>query len=188
MAAAKRVFPEVIIKDPSANSRWFEEHIQRQTQDAERRRRHQDTQAKLAQRRMGAGGVARMGSHRMITPDAPRLVLHYQKYGFDCLAEVTWVPKLSTPGEQEMMFTLVCPRCVLRKVPQGEAQLIVRESHRKFWIDDRPQNKRPTMVNMWGKEQQITPAGKVSVNDTVRCSNTGCGWTARITDSIVVEV
>lgn len=188
MSEKKEAFPQIIIKDPSASSSWFDKEMAQRTQDAERRRTHQDTQMQMAKHRGGPADAVRFGSKRMITQDAPRLVLHYRKYGYDCVSEVTWVPMIGKPGAQELMFTLVCPRCLERKVPQGEAQLMVRESHRHFWIDDRPEHKRPVMVNMFGVEQQILPAGKVTVADTVRCTNVGCGWAVRITDSMVTEI
>lgn len=174
------------MKDGTTSSA-YDESMMRKEADAKRRRNHQDIQTKMSGQRHGGNAVARLGSHRFITQDAPRLVLFYKKYNQECISEITMVPKPNSP-EMEMMFTLVCPRCLERKVSQGEAQLMVRNSHRSFWVDDRPANKAPKMVNMFGMMQQVLPAGTVTVKDIVRCTNLGCGWGARITDSIVEEI
>jgi len=177
--------PTVIVKDGTVSSR--EEHrIKAQEHDAERRRKHQDQQVAMSNQGVGAdGGVARLGNQNMINQSSPRLVLWYQKQQIECLSEITMVA--GAAGQLEPMFTLVCPKCLERRVPQGQAQLQVRNSHRAFSVDT--SKGGPRQVHIGGGQQHIVMEhGKVSVNDIVRCSNTGCGWAVRITDSVVSEV
>lgn len=184
--AEKKVFPTIIVKDGVMSS-GHENEMRAREADAQRRRQHQDNQYRMSQQGVGAdGGIARLGSNRMVTQDAPRLVLHYRKYDQQCVSEVTMVPKQNAPTEMEMMFTLVCIKCLNRKVTQGEAQLMVRQSHRNFSIDDRPQNQVPVRLDATGEFVQV--AGKVTATDVIRCTNTGCGWAVKVIDSIVDEV
>lgn len=177
-------FPTILVKDGVMSSQ-FENDMKQREQDAQRRRQHQDQQYKMSQQRVGAdGGIARLGSSRMITQDAPHLVLYYRKYDQECVSEITMVPKPGSP-EMELMFTLVCIKCLNRKISQGEAQLMVRQSHRNFWIDDRAHNRMPVKLS---NGALVNPAGKVTVADVVRCTNTGCGWAVKIIDSVVDEV
>jgi len=180
--------PNLLIKGRTLSSAWDQQQKARQ-EDARRRRQHQDAQFALSQQRMTMDGkdvgVARLGSNRLITDDAPRLVLSYRNYDQEGISEITFVPRQDKPSEMEMMFTLVCIGCLKRGIPQEDAQLMVRQTHREFSIDDRPQNKRPRFVENFG---MVSPAGLVTAKDTIRCSNVNCSWAVKIIDSIVEEV
>jgi len=184
---SKEIFPTIIVKDSAVLPDSFQNEMRVREENAKVRRAHQDKQASMSKQGVGVdGSIARLGNNNFIKNDAPRLVLTYRDYhNQQCIAEATMVPKLDKPSEVEMMFTLVCLKCVNRGVPMAEAQLMVRESHRKFWIDDRPQHKRPQFVEHVGV---VNPAGVVSTKDTIRCSNFNCGWTIRINDSVVEEI
>ena len=177
--------PTLIVKDGTRSSRE-DNRIKRMEADAERRRRHQDTQARMSQQGVGAdGSVARLGNRRMVTQDSPSLLLWYVKQQTHCKAEFTMVQ--TRDGGMESMIVMVCPKCVASGVPQGQAQLKIHKSHRNFDIDE--SKKGAERVHTGGGVEQIVMVhGKVTVHDVVRCSNTGCGWAARITDSIVTEV
>lgn len=164
----------------------FQKEMAQREENSNKRRAHQDNQHAMAQQGVGAdGSIARLGSSRMVTQDAPHLILHYRNYNQDCVSEVTMVPKPGAPSEMEMMFTLVCYGCLKRGIRMDEAQLMVRQSHRNFWIDDRPKNRMPQMVELIG---MVSPAGKVTAADTIRCTNYGCDWAVKVIDSQVEEV
>ena len=184
---AKETFPTIIVKDSAVLPDSFQNEMRAREENAKARRAHQDTQASMSKQGVGEdGSVSRLGNNNFIKNDAPRLVLTYRQYNNQqCISEATMVPKLDKPSEVEMMFTLVCMKCIIRGVPMAEAQLMVRESHREFWIDDRPQHKKPQVVEHIGV---VNPAGVVSAKDVIRCSNFACGWAVKINDSIVEEV
>lgn len=177
--------PTILVKDGVMSSQ-FENDMKAREHDAQKRRAHQDTQYQMSKQGVGAdGSIARLGNNRMITQDAPHLVLYYKKYDQECVSEITMVPKQGSPAEMEVMFTLVCIKCLNRGVSHGQAQLMVRQSHRNFWIDDRVQNRMPIKLSTGAIVQ---PAGKVTAAETIRCTNVGCGWAVKIIDSVVDEV
>jgi hypothetical protein len=180
--------PTIIMKGGTTSSRYDNEMAKKQA-DADKRRQHQDTQMAIAQKQSGAdGSVARLGSHRMIGNDSPRLVLQYlnrdRSIRQECISEITHVNG-AKPGELDMMFSLVCPKCIERGLPQGECQLFVKNSHRKFHLDTRKAG--PRRVESAFGVQLVLVCGTVTVDDIIRCSNFNCTWSVRIDDSKVVE-
>lgn len=175
------VAPQVLIRGGTMSSRQTNKMRQDEV-DANRRRALQDQQQQIAGSQQGAGGVAALRSRKLITQDSPRLVLWYKKHDQYCLSEITMVP--GTSGGLEPMFTLVCTRCLERGVPQGQAQLQVRNSNRSFAIDDT--KRGPQTIHEGNVPRVVMSCGTVTVNDTVRCGN--CGWAVKIVDSRVEEV
>lgn len=186
MSDEKRAaYPNILFKGGTMSAA-FQTQMKEREHNAKLRRAHQDKQVAMSQQGVTSdGGVARLGSTRFITQDAPRLILNYRGYNQEGISEVTFVPRQDKPSEMEMMFTLVCIGCLKRGIRLDEAQLMIRNSHRPFWIDDRPENKRPRMVENFG---MVTPAGLVTTKDIIRCTNVGCGWAVRVIDSQVEEV
>lgn len=179
--------PSILFKGGTPSSSWEKEQKEKQ-ENARRRRQHQDAQFALSKQGMSGDnglGIARLGSKRLITDDAPRLILNYRNYDQEGISEITFVPRQDKPSEMEMMFTLVCIGCLKRGVRLEEAQLMVRESHRQFSIDDRLKNKKPRMVEGFGL---VTPAGLVSAKDIIRCTNYNCNWAVKVIESVVDEV
>jgi len=180
------IAPTVFMKGGSSTGNYDRE-MARKKANADQRRKHQDLQMAVGSRQGGAdGSMAKIGSQRMVTPESPKIVLFYQKMGADCISEVTQVPHPSIPGALDTTVTLVCPKCLERGLPMGEAQLIIRESHRKFTIDER--KRGPKMVHSGFQQQLVNVCGTLTVHDVVRCSNYNCTWAVRIDDSIVREV
>lgn len=180
--------PVVFTKGGTSSGRYDRE-IAKKKANAEKRRKHQDTQMSIAQRQGGAdGSVARLGSHRMVSGESPRLVLRYlnrdRSVRQECISEITHVGG-DKPGEVDMMFSLVCPKCLERGLPQGESQLFVRKSHRNFDIN--MTKAGPRRVDTPQGPQVVLVCGEVTVNDIIRCSNYNCTWTVRIIDSNVSE-
>jgi len=130
----------------------------------------------------------------MINQNSPRLILRYlNKDGsihLECKSEITLVPppNSSDAAPLEMMFAMVCPRCVSRGVPQGEAQMMIRESHRKFWIDEKRKGQVEPLEWPGGVREFVTICGTVTVQDIVRCSNYNCNYAVRIENSNIREV
>jgi hypothetical protein len=181
--------PLTVIMKGGTSSSSYDKLMAKKNADAERRRAHQDRQFEVAKRQNGAdGSVARLGSRKMIDGDSPRLVLRYlNRDGSirqECISEITQVNG-DKQGTLDTMFSLVCPRCLERGVPQGEAQLFVRDSHRKFSLN--PAKAGPVVVETVFGRQVILVCGEVTVKDIVRCSNYNCNWSVRIEDSKVTE-
>ena len=178
------VAPQVIVRGGTLSSSQ-ENLIKQHEHDANVRRDAEDQRAQIAATQQGPGSMASMRSRKLITQDSPRLVLYYKKFDQFCLSEITMVARQDGPG-MESMFTLVCTKCCFeRGIPQGQAQLQIRESHRKFSIDDT--KRGPRRVEFAGRAQIVQQCGTVTVEDVVRCP-TNCGWRVRIIDSKVEEV
>lgn len=174
--------PQVIVRGGTMSSRQ-ENDMKAFEANSNQRRAQQDQQQQIAAGQHGPGSVASMRSRQLITQDSPRLVLWYKKHDQYCLSEITLVAKPGGGG-METMFTLVCTRCLERGVPQGQAQLQIRESNRSFSIDDTKQG--PKRVEFGSMSQVVQQCGTVTVKETVRCS--ACSAAYRIVDSKVEEV
>ncbi len=187
--------PVGIVKGGTTSSSYDAE-LQRRKADADARRAHQDmdyaTQATAAQQ----GVAARLGTMGLINRASPRLVLKYlardKTVRQECLSELTMVPDAADPKKIDLMFTMVCPKCVARGVPQGESQMMIKDSHRKFTVDER---KKGTLVMVefhYGdgivRKRPVIIAGEVTVNDIVKCDNYNCDYKCRIDKSNVIEV
>jgi hypothetical protein len=181
--------PVVFTKGGTTSAR-YDQHIAKKKADAEARRAHQDQQEAIAKREQGVdGSIARIGSQRFVTQESPRLVLKYlnkdKTVRQECISEVTQING-ADPGTLDTMFSLVCPKCLERGLPQGECQLFVRDSHRKFFLD--PTKAGPVVVEAYGRRDVVLTCGTVTVQDTVRCSNFNCTWAVKIDGSNVMEV
>lgn len=173
--------PTVILKGGTLSSKQTNE-IKQAEHEANQRRAQQDQQMAAAAQPLGPGAVGSMRSRRMITQDSPRLVLWYKKHEQECVSEITMVA--GSAGVMDPMFTLVCTKCLERGLPQGQAQLQVRNENRKFSIDHT--TRGPKKVFFGSTSQIVQICGTVTVEDKVRCPS--CGWTVRIVDSKVEEV
>lgn len=185
--------PTVIVKGGTTSSSYDKEMARRQA-DAERRRDIQDAQAALSQQ--GASSqdgfsMARLGSARMITEQSPRLVLYYMakdnSVRQECKSEITFYEHPTKPGEMDMMFAMVCPRCLERGIAQGESQMLIKAVHRAFWIDEKLKGAVIPLRDPWGNLDPVIICGTVTVQDTIRCSNFNCTYAVRINDSKVYE-
>jgi hypothetical protein len=182
--------PFGIVKGGTTSSEYDKE-VATAEADANRRRIVQDAMYAKSNAPDRPGEVARLGSKRLINETSPRLVLHYMNK--DKTVRQSAVSELSTnsvpgkPQEIEANFTMVCPRCVGRGIPQGQAQMHIRDSHRKFHVDE--SKRGVVMVEFgWGARQAVLIAGTVTCDDIIRCSNHNCDYAVRIDDSKVWEV
>lgn len=151
--------------------------------DANRRRDVQDRQRQISNAHHAPGSVASLRSKKLISEESPRLVLWYRKYDQFCLSEITMVAAESGNG-LEPMFTMVCTTCLSRGVPQGQAQLQVRNSNRAFSIDNT--QRGPKQVQFADTMTVVEQCGTVTVEEAIRCGD--CGQRYRVVDSKVEEV
>jgi hypothetical protein len=181
----------------------YDEMLKASEWDANRRRATADRQAQIAQRGARQGEAARLGSTSFLR-GAPRAVFFYlNRDGTirqECVSEITMIEG-NEPGKLDLMFTIVCPRCLERGVPQGHSQCQVRSSHRRFHIREDPHTiKMGTERVLLGKGQVVklsTPdgqpwpvivCGSITCDDVIRCDNYNCDWAVRIDESRVYEV
>jgi hypothetical protein len=158
--------------------------------DAEARRAYDDQMIAAAKAKAGltAGpkGVEVNGMQtRQLSPMSPKLVLYYVKTDQDCICEISHLPHPSDPTKLDMFFVFVCPRCIAMGRPQDSSQILVRESHRKFHIDQRKAG--PKRVTAMGVSTVVLVAGEVTVDSILRCDAEGCGWACQIAESRVME-
>jgi len=187
--------PITIVKGGTTTSRYDAEQSRRKL-DADRRRAHTDRMYATRDHAIKQGDAARIGALRMVNEESPRLVLNYlnrdKTIRQQALSEITLLPVAKKKNEWETTFTMVCPRCVERGVAQGEAQMHVRDSHRKFTLDERRKGEVVVVSFQYDDgtkfQQAVLIAGTVSVHDTVRCDNYNCDFACRIDDSNVIEV
>ena len=164
--------PMALVKGGTTSSS-YDRAMQKSAHDENVRRAHADKQAAIAARPKGPGEIARLGDNSFMR-GAPRAVFFYlNRDGTvkqECVSEVTMVEGAG-PGQMDLMFTIVCPRCLERGVPQGQAQCQVRSSHRRFHIrEDRHVVKMGTeqvalgkgevvqLTTPWGHHFRRTPA------------------------------
>jgi hypothetical protein len=183
------VAPMVMMKGGTTSS-GYDRQMAQKVAEAESRRQHEDRVADMIENQQHLGGIGRIGAQKFVTKDSPRLILYYlNRDGSirqECVSEITMIPKAGSPGELDMMFTLVCPRCLERGLVAAESQLMIQSSHRKFHFDDR----KKSLVELIGPDGpfMVHQAGTVTVDNTIRCSNYNCNWAVRIDDSKVREV
>jgi hypothetical protein len=187
--------PIGIVKGGTTTSSYDNELAKRKL-DAERRRAHQDRMYATRDAAVRQGDAARIGSVNLMGPETPRLVLNYlnadKTVRQQAVSEITLVPIPSRPTEWEATFTLVCPKCVARGVSQGESQMYIRDSHRKFTLDERRKGEVVIVDfcmpdgDKW--QTHVVIAGTVSVHDIVKCDNYNCNFRCRIENSNVIEV
>jgi hypothetical protein len=182
--------PFGIVKGGTTSSAYDAE-VAKTEDDARRRRLVQDAMYAKAQGPKKPGESVRLGSNRLINESSPRLVLSYMKKDKtvrqQAVSEIATSAIPDRPEEIEANFTMVCPRCIDRGIPQGQAQMHIRDSHRKFWLDER--KRGVVMVEYgWGEKQAVLIAGTVTCEDVIRCSNHNCDFACRIDDSKVYEV
>jgi len=180
---------QIIVKGGTTSSAHDTERAKQKAM-TELGRAHQDKQQRAAD--MGSGMTkegfvsAHLTSLRMMDSGSPRLVLYYlnrdKSIRQECVAELVMTP------DGDSLFTLVCPKCLERGESHGSAQVMVRHSHRKFFLDQRKNGTIVMLTDPFGKPFQVRICGTVTCEETLRCSNVGCTWAVKIADSKVEEV
>lgn len=176
---------QIIVKGGTTSSAYDKERAQRAAA-SEANRDHQDKQMAAA-----AEGVsmtdqgftaAKLTSMRMMDKGSPRVVLYYlrrdKSVRQECVSEIVVTP-------DDSLFTLVCPKCLERGEPAGSAQIMVKQSHRKWSLDTRAagdmvQLRDPDQVPFW-----VRICGTIDCSEPLRCSNLGCTWAVKIESMLV---
>jgi len=181
--------PLVIVKGGTTPSSYDNE-LAKQKHLTEVGRAHQDKQMRAAAAgdAMTSQGFvsSRLHSLRLLDRGSPRLVLLYMNR--DGTVRQHGVSEVVTLPDGDELFLMVCPRCLERGVPHGNAQIQVRKSHRKWEIDMKRMGEFVELTDPYGKPFHVKLIGTVSSDEILRCANFNCNWAVRIENSKVVEV
>lgn len=182
--------PIGIVKGGTLSSS-YEKHLRETEQEAEARRDAQDAERAATQVPIEQGG-AKMFSHNFAhATDSPKTLIHYcssadDKYGLPMLCDI-----LVENDGSSLKLVFVCPKCILRGVPQGQAQLHIDTKHR-FWALDETPTKTPgdklkgDMLNFGG--DIYVSAGRVMDTEVLRCPNVGCPLCVKIHKGVMYDV
>lgn len=196
------VAPHVFVKGGTSSSTYDKELAQRRAQ-AEARRAGVDKMAADVRNADASQGVMSAMMSRTAAADGssqvPKMVLNFlgaeRKVVQQAVVDLVTVPR--SDGGVEMAFIMVCPDCVARGVPEGDAQMLIRDSHRKFFVDVTKAGIVPVEKYEYaGKDasgddtfvrvlEQQPVVGKVTVNDRIKCANYNCTFACRIDASNV---
>jgi hypothetical protein len=177
----------VFVKGGTTTNSWDVEK-KKQYAQSEALRAHQDRQYEAVADSKGKPNIAAgLLSRELLGRGNPKVVIEYV-YGDaaltqECLAELCMAQKVDNPDESEMVFVLVCPHCLKRTGRMDDSQVVIRESHRQFWLDD-------TKKRLWHNpfDGSVHPlAGNITLKDRVQCAALGCTWAFRIDDSKLRE-
>lgn len=180
------VAPMVIMKGGTTSSA-YDRQLAIEKAAGEQGRAHQAKQQRAAA--FGAGHTkdgfvhASLTSLPMFDTTSPRVVLYY--LNVDKTVRQECVSELAVLGDGDTIFTLVCPKCLERGVSAGQAQMMVRKSHRKWELDMRRQGEVIRLRDPDGKPFGVKICGTINMDETVRCANAHCTWAVRIADSKV---
>jgi len=106
----------------------------------------------------------------------------YMGQPLQCLADIIISgAKIKSGGfgihGQEMTLQIVCPQCVSRGMPMGQAQLTIRQSNKQWELDT---SKAGLPLIFMG--EAFPSAGRIVECERFSCP---CGWSARIYDNKV---
>jgi hypothetical protein len=172
-APSKQVSPIIIVKGGSTPASYDKE-IHELEADAEKRRDEQDEARKLCSKPVEEGGGQLYNKWFGHPKDDPKVLIKMVnskgETEYEMLCELV-VEELAT----SMSLIFVCPDCVERGIPQGQAQVRVNDKHRKFFLDDRTKGQ-PIMFD----GEVYVSAGLITDSETLRCSNFQCGFKCKI--------
>ena len=171
-----------------------ERAVAEQEADAEKRRDIAAEERKIARVPVEQGGGKIYQKLMTDNPSAPQAYvlldyltsrgepMMYLGQPIQCLADLTLsgeTVKSDGFGKlgQEMTLHIVCPACIARGMPQGQAQLTIRQSN-KHWQLDTTKAGMPVLF----EGAAYPSAGRIVECERFRCP---CGWAARIYDNKV---
>jgi hypothetical protein len=146
--------------------------VQKRHADAERRRKEQDDQRKLAGIPVERGGARLFSAHLTDVAD-PRVLIQYGE--FKILCELV---KDDPTGDR--ILTLTCVECVKNGAPEDMAQFHIRQGHRAWHIDESDAGKPMFCEDtdyFTGKKykRMYISAGVIKDAEPFRCPNEWCG-------------
>ena len=154
--------------------------------DAEHRRNVQDQERAIASIPIEQGG-GKMFSHHFGHPtDDTKILVKFvnskKETDFELLCDI------GVSGNADFLyFQFPCPDCVSRGVPQGQCQLLVRDNHRKWSLDDRTKGE----IIRWRDDDGLQiyySAGRIKDTEILQCSNDGCSLCVKIHDNMMYRV
>jgi len=166
-----------------------ERAVAEQEADAEKRRDIAAEERRIARVPIDQGGGKMYQQRFTATPGVPQAYvlldyltsrgepMLYLGQPLQCLADLTISgEQIGSDGfgahSQEMTLHIVCPACIARGMPQGQAQLTIRQSNKHWQLDTNGAGMPIIFEN-----QAYSSAGRVVECERFRCP---CGWAARI--------
>jgi len=172
---------DVFVKGGTTSTRHDEEK-KRQYARSDEARRHQDKQKSAVAASSGHPGIASaLVSHSLQSAANPQVVLTYKAKDHaleqDAICNIVLHP--NDEGDLGMILVLVCPECLRRTGRQDDSQVMIKDWHRQFWLDN-------TRKGVWQNHVDgsiVKIAGTVTTRDICSCTALGCSWRFRIEDS-----
>lgn len=160
----------------------YDQEIKQKEAEAEARRDAQDAERRLASVPIEEGG-AKMFSHNLGHPtDDPKILIKFVNSKKETQFELLCDIGVEHDGSGRW-FIFVCPDCVSRGIPSGQAQLRVSDKHRHWDLDDR------TLGEVIVFDEQIYySAGKIMDTDVLRCPNAHCTLAVKIHNNMMYRV
>jgi len=182
--------PIGLVKGGTTSGR-FDQKVRREEHRAERARDAERSRFALQGVHQTSKGLVHsaISQHTSMDQSTPRIVLSFlnrdKTNRQQCVCEVMIETK--PDGTPRRAVTMVCPRCVARGIPQGQAQLIIRDDHREFWIDEKRNNEVEEVISPGEPTEYIVICGTLTTRDRIRCSHHNCDFACRIDNSNVYE-
>jgi hypothetical protein len=160
----------------------YDQEIKKNEAEAEARRDAQDRDRAIASVPIEEGG-GKLYSHNLGHPtDDPKILIHFvnskKETQYDLLCDIG----IEFDGSSRW-FIFICPDCVARGIPSGQAQLRVNDKHRHWNLDERTQG---TVIEFDG--QIYYSAGEIMDTDVLRCPNAHCTLAVKIHKNMMYRV
>jgi hypothetical protein len=160
----------------------YDLEIKKNEAEAEARRDAQDKDRAIASKPIEEGG-GKMFSHNFGHPtDDPKILIRFvnskKETEFELLCDIG----IEQDGSSRW-FIFICPDCVSRGIPSGQAQLRVCDNHRHWSLDDRTQGEVIVF-----DEQIYYSAGRIMDTETLRCPNAHCTLAVKIHNNMMYRV
>lgn len=155
--------------------------------DAEKRRNEADREKQISKIPIEQGGGKQFTNHLTPYTDVPKAYIKLEYVNAkgevlrECLADLV-VGTDVTGTETDMSIILVCPKCE-KKRPQGQCQIQVRQSNRKWYLDFKTAGEF-FLFEEWDDESgrwvknAYRSAGQICDSDKMTCPY--CPWSFRI--------
>lgn len=166
--------------------------------DAERRRDEAAAERKLSRVPVEHGG-AKLYEHKLTSaPEVQPAHVHLvcvnrrkEKTGIEQLGDITVLTSYGSEADsraaneaQELQLTIVCPKCVASGIPQGQAQLAIRQSNRSWHLDQREAGSLIAWKSN-GRVEMYRSAGRIMSSEPFTCPR--CNWRAKIDDNMIMD-
>lgn len=166
------------VRGGTSTSAW-DRQIAETEAEAEKRRNQQDADRAICSVPVEQGGGKMFNHHFGHPTDDPKVLVEFvnskKEVEFKMLCDVG----VEHDGSG-MWFVFVCPDCVSRGVPSGQAQLRVSDKHRKWFLDQRTLGTPIEWDDGDGNRQFFVSAGQIVDTEVLRCPNAHCTLAVRI--------